>query len=169
MKNNFTHLRSRILFSSVLSIWLLCFGHTTLQAQIPAGCGTAKLYYYDLLGNFIGPAVTPKLTGGTMDGVLLAQAITNSSPLGKFTGISSGLITFNTAAGQEYYNYATGAFLVTRTNKFLPLKSSAANPADGITYTTHPGEVIDASNPNYIRLEFLFCHFERYRWFFISV
>jgi hypothetical protein len=138
---------------SSLVIALLCANTQNSFAQIPAACGTAKLYYYDLFGNWIGPAVTPKLTGGTMDGVLLAQAITNSSPLGKFTGISSGLITFNTAAGEEYYTYNTGAYLApTRPNKFLPLKSSVANPADGITYTTHPGEVMDKSNPNWIDL-----------------
>ena len=132
----------------------LCLGYQNASAQIDASCGNAKLYYYDLFGTFIGPAVTPKLTGGTMDNIPIAQAMANGGPA-KFTGISSGLLTFSTPAGQEYYNYATGAFVApVRPVKLLP----TATPASPIrktpwivgVQTPHAGEPIGRDNPYFI-------------------
>ena len=114
-------------FSSLV-IALLCANPLSSFAQIPPGCGTAKLYYYDLFGNISGVPVVPKLTGGTMDGVLLATAITNGSPLGKFVGSPGGglgnYVVFETAAGHEYYSALTGAFVApVRPKVFSPIKA----------------------------------------------
>jgi Dockerin type I domain len=168
MNAYFTRLKSCLPSSLLLVLGLLCFGSQTASAQIPAACGKSALYYYDLFGNWTAPAVTPKLIGGSMDGVLLAEAMTNSSPKGKFTGISSGLITFSipatatTPATEEYYVYSTGVFSVARTGVFLPEHDAptaaipkVATPALGVLspVTTHAGEKMDATNPNFIDLD----------------
>jgi hypothetical protein len=162
MNNYFTQLRSCIsvhLFS-VLSMALLCFANTSVQAQIPAGCTSAKMYYYDVLGNQAGayPLTAGKFSGGTLAGVTIATAVNNGAPNAKYTGISNGYYTFSTAAGQEYYDFATGTFLApVRPMKLLPDPNVPPAFIKGVPWLgntrPHAGDEISGTHPDFIDVD----------------
>jgi hypothetical protein len=155
-------LKNVITRSLQFSIFILlsCLNTLSVKAQIDPNCINSGIYYYDVnTGVMFSGNVTPgydnTFSGGTAaNGKTLASMVAGSKTPGtKLLGIDQYGITFLNPAGkaERYFNNSAingaGAFFNTYETKLLPEKAVPASPP---TKTTHAGEIVDKSNPNWV-------------------